>query len=116
MSAFYSLRKTRDFAAVYSARRSKANRLLVMYVLPSDEDAAFDIIRTGISVSRKVGNSVVRHRIKRLIHEAVRTNYDSFLKGYDIVIVARQNSCNASFYDIEKAVLDLFGRHGLLKR
>ena len=116
MSAFYSLRKNREFKAVYSAHRSKANRLLVMYVLPSDEDGSPDIIRTGISVSKKVGNSVVRHRVKRLIKEAVRINYDHFITGSDIVIVARKNSCEASFGDMETAVLDLFGRHGLLKR
>lgn len=116
MGAFYSLKKNREFGAVYSAHRSKANRLLVMYVLPSQEDKDLDINRTGISVSKKVGNSVVRHRVKRLIREAVRTNDDKYVKGYDLVIVARQGSAEASFKDIENAVLDLLGRHSLLRR
>ena len=70
-----SLKKNRDFQQVYKRGTSKANRYLVMYVLPNQHMKN----RLGISVSKKVGNSVVRHRITRLVRESYRLN-ESLLK------------------------------------
>lgn len=63
-----SLKKNTDFRKVYKNGASYANRFLVMYILPNDTDRN----RLGISVSKKVGNSVVRHRLTRLIRESYR--------------------------------------------
>ena len=64
MGSICSLAKNQDFKNVYKNGHSCANRLLVMYVW-NREDCKEN--RVGISVSKKVGNSVIRHRIKRLI-------------------------------------------------
>ena len=58
-----SLKKNRDFQNVYKKGKSYANRYLVMYVLENDTDRN----RLGISVSKKVGNSVIRHHVTLLI-------------------------------------------------
>ena len=60
-----SLKKNADFQALYKEGKSFANKYLVMYVKEND----WGKNRIGISVSKKVGNSVVRHRVKRLILE-----------------------------------------------
>ena len=60
-----SLKKSKDFQNVYNKGNSYANRLLVMYVLENHTDKN----RLGISVSKKVGNSVIRHHLTRLIRE-----------------------------------------------
>ena len=86
MEQFVSLKKNDDFGRVYRQGRSYGNKLLVMYVLERGQDQES---RIGISVSKKVGNSIVRHRLTRLIRESVRLNSGSILKGYDIVIIAR---------------------------
>ena len=65
-----SLKKYGDFQRVYKRGRSYANKYLIMYVLKQDVQEN----RIGISVSKKVGNSVVRHRITRLIRESYRLN------------------------------------------
>ena len=65
-----SLKKNRDFQQVYKRGTSKANRYLVMYVLENHDRHMEN--RLGISVSKKVGNSVVRHRVTRLIRESYR--------------------------------------------
>ena len=65
-----SLKKNSDFQNVYVKGKSKANRYLVMYVAQNN----LSINRLGISVSKKVGNSVVRHHLTRLIREAYRLN------------------------------------------
>ena len=100
-----SLKKNRDFRTVYRDGKSYANRLLVMYTLKNDSDRN----RLGISVSKKVGNSVVRHRVTRLIREAYRLNRANIDVGYDIVIVARPASKDKKCQDIESALMHLCG-------
>ena len=88
MKRFESLRKTEDFRAVYRKKKSKADKYFVMYVLENGKD----INRLGISVSKKVGNSVVRHRLFRLVREAIRLHEDEFNSGLDIVVIARESA------------------------
>ncbi|MDC7289203.1 ribonuclease P protein component [Blautia schinkii] len=102
-----SLKKNRDFQKVYQKGTSKANRYLVMYVLENQ----YMKNRLGISVSKKVGNSVVRHRITRLIRESYRLNEKDFNKSLDIVVVARPSAKNISFHEIESALLHLADKH-----
>ena len=98
-----SLKKNRDFQVVYRQGTSYANRYLVMYV----KENHLEKNRIGISVSKKVGNSVVRHRLTRLIRESYRLNEQKFRSGLDIVVVARVNAKGRSCQEIEKALLHL---------
>lgn len=104
MDKFISLKKNSDFGEVYRSGRSYGNKLLVMYVLEKGQDHKG---RLGISVSKKVGNSVVRHRIKRLIREVFRLHISEWRDGCDIVVVARREAKEKSFSEIEKALLHL---------
>lgn len=102
-----SLKKNRDFQKVYRKGNSNANRYLVMYVLENDLNRN----RLGISVSKKVGNSIVRHRLARLIRESYRLNEDRFLCGYDIVVIARASAKDKNYWDIESALMHLGSLH-----
>lgn len=104
-----SLKKNRDFQHVYKNGTSQANRYLVMYVLENQ----YNKNRLGISVSKKVGNSVVRHRVTRLIRESYRLNEILFKRGLDIVVIARPSAKERSFQEIESAVLHLARKHHL---
>ena len=70
---------------VYKNGTSLANKYLVMYVYRNQLEKN----RLGISVSKKVGNSIVRHRLTRLIRESYRLNEELFQNGMDIVVIAR---------------------------
>lgn len=105
-----SLKKNRDFQYVYKNGRSFANRLLVMYVLNQSSGQN----RLGISVSKKVGNSVIRHRITRLIRESYRLHEDVFDSGLDIVVIARASARDRSYQEIESALMHLGGLHGIV--
>lgn len=93
-----SLRNSREFHAVYKRGRSVVTKYIVMYYLKNDLNEN----RIGISVSKKVGNAVVRNRVKRLIKETFRLKVDSIGLGYDIVIVARVRMNHATFKDTSR--------------
>lgn len=107
---FISLKKNQDFVRVYQHGRSYANRYLVMYCWKNNRKES----RFGISVSKKVGNSVIRHRVKRLIRESIRLQEENFLPGYDIVVIARVSAKGTGFREIESALLHLGRRHQLM--
>ncbi len=102
-----SLRKNRDFQHVYRKGKSSANRYLVMYVCEN----GLEKNRVGISVSKKVGNSVVRHHLTRLIREAYRLNESSYLRGYDIVVIARVSSRDCTQAQIKESMENLRNLH-----
>ena len=99
-----SLKKTRDFSIVYQRGRSYANRTLVLYVLRRKDS---DRNRVGISVSKKVGNSVVRHHLTRLVRESYRLHELEFDRGLDLIILVRPGAKESDFFTIERALLSL---------
>lgn len=118
-----SLKKNEDFKKVYKKKRSLANKYFVMYV----SENGLSINRLGISVSKKVGNSVVRHRIARLVRESYRLNEEKFIQkkfvdesksesnsGLDIVMVAREGAAEIRYSAVESALLHLAGLHKIL--
>lgn len=107
-----SLKKSKDFQKVYNKGNSYANRLLVMYVLENHTDKN----RLGISVSKKVGNSVIRHHITRLVREAYRLQEEMFNSGLDIVVIARVSAKNVTYHETESALMHLGNLHHILKQ
>ena len=107
-----SLKKNSYFQNVYKHGRSYANRFFVMYVLENKTETN----RLGISVSKKVGNSVIRHHITRLVREAYRLQEEMFESGLDIVVIARAAAKNITYHETEKALLHLGGLHHILIR
>lgn len=105
-----SLRKNYMFQSVYKNGKSYANKFFVMYVLENQENGN----RIGISVSKKVGNSVVRHRVKRLVRENYRLHEKVFNSGLDIVIVARKSAAEATYSEVESAILHLGRLHNII--
>lgn len=109
MKKVITLKNNREFGMVYNQKKSYANKYLVMYI--RSNDLLYN--RIGISVSKKVGNSVIRHRVTRLIKESYRLNIDDLKVGYDIIIVARNSAKDKKYSDIESALKHLCSLHHL---
>ena len=104
-----SLKKNRDFQIVYHNGKPYGNKYLVMYLLPNECNKN----RIGISVSKKVGNSVVRHHLTRLIRESYRLHETKFQCGYDMVIIARTTAKDKTYREIESALIHLGKLHNI---
>ncbi len=106
---FETLRKNIEFKDVYNKKISYANKYLIMYIKKNGTDT----LRLGVSVSKKVGNSIVRHRLARLIREAFRLNCEKIESGYDIVVIARAGLKDKNYKETESAMIHLFKLHGI---
>ena len=106
-----SMKKTDEFRNCYENGKSYANKFVVIYVWKNDSSRN----HLGISCSKKIGNSVVRHRFARLVREAYRLHEDIFNSGLDIVVVARACARDASFFDIQESLLSLAGKARITK-
>ena len=87
-----------------------------MYVLNNKknfDDNKIPYNKVGISVSKKVGNSVVRSRSKRLIYESYRLNKDKIVAGNDLVFIARSSINEKKYSDVESAMINLFKKAGI---
>lgn len=108
MKNFPSLRSNADFQRVYKNGKSYANKTLVMYVYVNN----LDYNRIGISVSKKNGNSVVRHTFARKLREIFRLNKIE-KKGLDIIVVVRVGADVGDYHKLESAYLHLLKSHRL---
>ena len=106
-----SLKKNEDFKRVYHTGRYSADKLLVLHVKKNGTQTS----RLGISVSKKVGNSVIRHRIRGLIKEAYRLNESSVPEGYDLVFSAREGAKDCTYFEIESVLLRHMKKLGIIR-
>ena len=106
-----SLKKNKDFQTVYRQGKSYANKYLVLYIMENQTERS----RIGISVSKRVGNSVVRHHLTRLIRESYRLQEECFQRGYDLVVIARQSAKDVTYKEMESALIHLGKLHKIYK-
>ncbi|MEO2001663.1 MAG: ribonuclease P protein component [Pirellulales bacterium] len=106
------LLRTTDFRRVYAQRQSVAIGPLVMYGAHQATKRSYP--RLGISVSRRVGNAVVRNQWKRRLREAFRMVKQKFPEGFDVVVIVRATGKPAvgekAAYEIEQLLIGLIDR------
>lgn len=96
MTKFVVIKKNEEFQSIFEKGHSIYGRYLVVYFLHT----SFDCARFGFCVGKKLGNAVMRNRIKRLLREAVLATVNSEVKGLDILLVARNAVRTASLANI----------------
>jgi ribonuclease P protein component len=98
------LTKPGQYSLVYKKGGSLSDRFLVLKTIPNQ----LEYSRYGISVSKKVGNAVVRNRVKRVLREILRLT--PLERGLDIIIIARNPAAFCTYRDLNKSVLNLLSR------
>ena len=99
------LRRKAEFDRVYAGNAYAADKVLVVQGNTNE----LSVCRLGLSISRRVGNAVVRNRWKRLIREAFRTQRDRFPGGLDLVVRPKRGA-TPDFEDVRRSLPRLAGR------
>ncbi|WP_436860783.1 ribonuclease P protein component [Staphylococcus caeli] len=100
MEKAYRIKKNSDFQFIYKKGKSVANRQFVVY---TRVNAELEHFRLGISVSKKLGNAVVRNRIKRAIRENFKVHKADILP-MDIIVIARQPAKDMTTLEIQASL------------
>lgn len=101
-----SLKKNKEFKKVYENGKSYATRNLVIYCLNYEKG---NKNRYGLSVSKKIGNAVVRNKLKRRLREIINDfEKEKDFTGYDIIFIARKPVINLDYHRLKKDVKKLY--------
>ena len=111
MEKAYRVKKNEEFQYIFKNGKSFANRQLVIYYIERENQALF---RIGLSVGKKIGNAVMRNRIKRCLRQAFTDLKKEVKPGYDIIIIARQPTKEMNCHMIKKSLIHLLKRVQLL--
>ena len=109
----FRLKKKGEFKKIYSEGRSVATPYLVLFYKKRKEQ---EQSRIGFSTARAIGGNVERNRIKRRMREAARRNLLLISPGYDLIFLARHKIKGISFEDVEKNMVNLISRAGIIER
>ncbi len=106
-----SLRENRDFRRIYASAPSAVSSCLAVY----GRRNRLGTSRLGITVGTKVGNAVVRNRVRRRIKESYRLHEHEFMPGFDVVVVARTRAATAPYAKLEHDLLSISRQLKLLQ-
>jgi ribonuclease P protein component len=108
----HRLRKNEEFQVVFQKGKSCANKHFVVYAMPREGQAPF---RIGISISKKIGNAIIRNRVKRYIRESVMSLEDKILAGVDLVLIVRQGIDQLPLETLRNSLAHVLKRAQVLK-
>lgn len=111
MNKKYRLRNNDDFKKVYKKGKNYWNRNLILYIMEND----LNHTRIGFSVTKKIGNSVVRNKTRRRLKEICRQNLNNIREGYDIIFIPKKNVVDITYGDLKSAMLHILRKSNLLK-
>jgi ribonuclease P protein component len=106
MSRLHRLRSTRDFQRLRAEGRSGRSDGIVAQVGPHDGPT-----RLGVTVGRRTGTAVVRNRLRRRLRATYLARGPH--EGFDVVLVARKESCSLSYQELETHVVRAMERAGV---
>jgi len=121
LSKKYRLKKNSDFRYLYQRGKSVKTSAIVLYRGPRKRKTKENTCRVGFSVSKKIGNAVVRNRVKRKLRQAAAAFLPPlatgavneevrFLTSYDYIIVARFGAVAAKTEVLERQLAELLRR------
>ena len=97
----FRVKKEKDFNAIFKEGESVANRRFVIYRLANSQEH----FRVGLSVSKKLGNAVMRNQIKRRIRHILIDHRNELVDNVDFIVIARKGVENLDYAELEKNLL-----------
>lgn len=113
MKKKFRIKKNEEFQQVFQKGESFANRQFVIYMLNKKEQ---DYFRIGLSVSKKIGNAVMRNQIKRYIRQAFLELNNQVVNERDYVIIARKPAAEMSYSEVKSSLVHVLKRGKALKK
>lgn len=113
MEKTFRLTKREDFSHVYRQKRSTANHQFVVYYRKNNSISHF---RLGVSISKKVGNAVVRNLLKRRVKEIVWALKEEIKPGFDFILIVRKPATEQDFQGMKKSIYHVLKRAGIVGR
>lgn len=113
MKKAYRIKKNDEFQNIFRHGQSFANRQLVLYYWKKPSQTHF---RVGLSVSKKIGNAVLRNQIKRYLRQAFLELEDQIRDDYDLVIIARKPTHTMNFNEIKQSLTHVLTRSKLINK
>jgi ribonuclease P protein component len=107
----FRLRRSTDFDLLWRHGKRWHHPFVVLIVRRNGQQTS----RFGFLASKRVGNAIERNRAKRLLREAVRQQLDEIRNGWDCLFIAKRETVEASFADVEAAVSHLLRNGGLIE-
>ena len=104
------LKKNYEFKNVLTRGKYYGGKQIEIFVLKNKKP----FVMLGIAVSKKVGNSVVRHHLTRLLRESYRLHEEMFHSGWDIVVIVRVSAKNEGYHKLKSSLLHLSNLHGII--
>ena len=109
----HRLAKREDFNKVFRFGKSVANQQFVLYHLLKPDN---DFFRLGVSVSKKIGNAVVRNRLRRIMKEIIRLNKENITLTADFILIARKPIVAMDYQQVEGCMLHVLKKANLYKK
>lgn len=103
VAAINTIKKNKEYRRIYKHGKAVADRNIVLFSLVNNLQSC----RFGFTASKKIGNAVIRNRIRRLFREACRLNLEKFQKGFDYVLMARYSIVGVNYQQVEESLLKL---------
>lgn len=111
MEKKYRLRKNIEFKRVYNKGKNYWNRNLILYVRKN----GLEETRLGITITKKIGNAVIRNKIRRRLKEIYRLNHQSVKNGYDLIFIPKKNVVDLSYKELESSLIHILKISGILR-
>ena len=112
MKKTFRIKKNEDIEKIIKGKKSVGNKNYIIYIKENSEAKHF---RLAMSVSKKIGNAVVRNRQKRLIKQAFNVFKDETL-AFDIFVIARNNSTTLLYKEVEENIYHLLQKVHVLNK
>ena len=101
------VKENRIFNDIIKNGKQYKNKNLVLYTKNNSSNKYY---RFGISVGKKVGNAVIRNKLKRQMRMIIDLNKKYYENDKDYIIIVRKNCLNCSFEEINNSFLNLFNQ------